>query len=159
MTNDTDYVTPSASAIELPKQMRLEGGDIGLRSFRGIWCDESENNGPNLTQVGRLLILLGLVKSREEEVEKLGRKEPGISQGGGHTDIGQVTGDGIFGLSLVIQALWPDSDRTPSQLRDEIQWLVFEGFEALKDEADQSKLMDKLLFFVGKGEDSEDEEE
>ncbi|MED5350749.1 MAG: hypothetical protein VYB50_04590 [Candidatus Thermoplasmatota archaeon] len=154
MTSDTNYVVPSASMIEVPRKMR-PGGDIGLRSFRGIWCNENENNGPNLSQTGILLIMLGLVKARDDEMDKLGQKSPNITAGGGHTDIGQVTKDGKFGLSLVIQTLWPDEDRTSTQLRDEIQWLVFKGFEVLEAEADQSELMKKMISFVAESSSSE----
>jgi len=158
MTTSTHYVEPPASIIKLPKQMRPTGGDIGLRSFRGIWCAENENNGPNLTQTAILLTMLGLIKARQDNVDKLGKKQPGPGDvGGGHADIGQITKDGKFGLSLVIQTLWSDENRTPTQLRDEMQWLVFEGFEALKAEADQSELMKKLAFYVDKAQVSEDE--
>ena len=156
MTTSMKYIEPTASPIELPSQMK-PGGDLLLRSFHGIWCAENENNGPNLTQTGRLLIMLGLIQAREEKRTKLGKREPEVSSyGGGHADVGQMTKDGKFGLSLVIQTLWPDEDRTSVQLRDEIQWLVFEGFEALKAEADQSELMKKLTFYVDKAQVPED---
>tara|TARA_Y100000589_G_C27060737_1_gene591194 strand:- start:78 stop:545 length:468 start_codon:yes stop_codon:yes gene_type:complete len=154
MSDETNYISPSQSMIELPHKMR-PGGDLELRSFRGIWCDETENNGPDLSQTAILLIQLGLIKAREEERETLGQKKPDTGPGGGYTDIGQVTGDGKFGLSFVIQTLWPDQNRTPTQLVQEIQWLVFEGYEALKEEADQYELMKKLISPIVESSNSE----
>ena len=98
MTSDTNYVVPSASMIEVPRKMR-PGGDIGLRSFRGIWCNENENNGPNLSQTGILLIMLGLVQARDDEMDKLGQKNPNITAGGGHTDIGRSPRTALSGTS------------------------------------------------------------
>lgn len=148
MATEIQYVVPVQSIIELPAKMR-KGGDLLLRSFHGIWCAENEDKGPNLSDAARLLIMLGLIQAREEKLPALGQKKPPVAKGGGNADIGQVTKDGKFGLSLVIQTLWPDENRTPVQLRDEIQWLVFHGFETLEGESDQAQLMEKFTRYIG----------
>ena len=148
MATEIQYVVPLQSIIELPAKMR-PGGDLVLRSFHGIWCAENENNGPNLTDTARLLIMLGLIQARVDNLSALSQRKPPVAKGGGHTDIGQVTKDGKFGLSLVIQTLWPDENRTAAQLRDEIQWLVFHGFETLEAESDQTELIKKFTRYIG----------
>ena len=142
-----DFVEPTKGTISIPEGMTTS---TQFTSLRGLWCspDGTPTQHMNFTDRSRILLLLGLVHSLENKVDKLGVAEPGPA-GPGTSDIGQVTYDGRSGLAITIQLLWPDSERNSNQLYKEIQWLVNQGFKALKDEwKDSETLLEKLMAFA-----------
>ena len=72
-----------------------------------------------------------------------------VSNIGGDTDTGQSTKDGAFGNGYVIQMLWPDEDRTPEQLQEEIQWIIFEGMKYL-EENQPVEILTKIEYYLQK---------
>lgn len=123
---------------------------LEYRTLRGIWPDQPIMN---FSEQSRILCILGLVKSLEEKLTSLGKRAPADVGTGDNaqssSDIGQITVEnGESGLSETIQILWPDESRTSINLRDEIQWLVFKGFQALKDDwLDAETIWEKLLLY------------
>ena len=126
------FISPTSSTITIPKEM-FENDSY--KFFRGLWLDSV--NIQYSTQA-RILCIFGIIKSVEEGLTELGKRTVGKAgegdSGPGTTDIGQLTYDGRSGLSETIQILWPNIERTPANLRDEIQWLVFKGFEVMRNE-------------------------
>ena len=126
------FVSPIKSIITIPKEM-FENDNY--KFFRGVWMD---NVNIQFSTQARLLCIFGIIKSVEDELTEIGKRtvgRPGEGENGPSTaDIGQLTYDGRAGLSETIQILWPNEGRTASNLRDEIQWLVFKGFEVMKNE-------------------------
>ena len=140
------HVIPTGGTISLPDGM---SDSSQYTSLRGIWCKYTAvgTKHMNYTDQSRALLLLGLVHSIESKIEKLGQLESGPG-GPGTSDVGQLTYDGRSGLSSTIQIIWKDEDRTPNQLKKEMQWLIHQGFAALQDEwIEKDVLLSKLMKF------------
>tara|TARA_B100000965_G_scaffold358454_1_gene337848 strand:+ start:2073 stop:2225 length:153 start_codon:yes stop_codon:yes gene_type:complete len=45
--------------------------------------------------------------------------------------------------------LWPDEDRTPEQLQEEIQWIIFEGMKYL-EENQPVEILTKIEYYLQK---------
>lgn len=123
---------------------------LEYRTLRRIWPDLPIMN---FSEQSRILCILGLVKSLEERLTSLGKRSPAEVGTGDNasssSDIGQITVEnGESGLSETIQILWPDENRSSTNLRDEIQWLVFKGFKALKEDwLDAKTVWEKLFLY------------
>ena len=45
--------------------------------------------------------------------------------------------------------MWPDPARTPTQLKEEIQWLIYEGYEYLENDLkEEEDVIDKLFKYA-----------
>lgn len=146
-----NFIVPKHKFMNIPIKMNKNAKaqhSSELSSFREMLTSKAANP-VSFTSIDRMLQILGFIKCIEDGVEKLGTRKSSVSNIGGDTDTGQSTKDGAFGNGYVIQMLWPDEDRTPEQLQEEIQWIIFEGMKYL-EENQPVEILAKIEYYLQK---------
>ena len=129
MSKDDELITyDSHSILDLPSEV---GENKNIMAMRGLHSQQTDTP-PNKGRMAQLCVILAIRDLKAEGNEELERVSHGKSTANVDTrDFGPDRKNGIDALFFSLQHLWPKARDKPTELLQEIQYLINHGAELL----------------------------